>query len=83
MNEITGCWIDECDQIKRLEDAFRARNLWKQYYRSVRILRRIRRHSPALFRQFSYEWWNSQYKHESPTITDGLFYGARRVRKLP
>lgn len=64
-----------------------ARCAWQDYYRSVRILRRIRRENLENFLEFSNLWWKSAYEQEDPkSDARDMWKFARkqhRQRRLP
>lgn len=69
---------DAADEFERI--AFKAmvgageyaRMQWREYYRAVRIIRKIRRVEPMTFLRFSRAWWAGSYKDE-PVSAVGLF----------
>lgn len=52
-----------------------ARDDWKDYYRSVRTLRRLRLRDQKQFRRLSQAWWHGYYKDELRALypKDGRF----------
>lgn len=71
-------WISMDGKSYRDIQDMQARQSWKEYYRSVRILRRIRRGNPDQFKRFSSVWWRSQYKHECVT---NLFHSQINTKR--
>ncbi|MDP2621547.1 MAG: hypothetical protein Q8P46_15485 [Hyphomicrobiales bacterium] len=61
--------------------AMRARADWRDYYRSVRILRRIRQANVATFQRFSRVWYDCSYKAEIENIEWPR--PPKRTRSLP
>ncbi|MDZ4251089.1 MAG: hypothetical protein U1A72_00770 [Sulfuritalea sp.] len=64
-----------------LLDEIKARADWKNYYRSVRILRRIRQANVATFQRFSRVWYDCSYKAEIENIE--WPHPPKRTRSLP
>lgn len=46
------------------EMRIKARRQWRDYYRSVRVLRNIRQADMKRFLQFSHMWWRDFYSRE-------------------
>lgn len=41
-----------------------AREAWREYYRAVRVIRRLRQTDEFTYRRFSTCWWNGSYQFE-------------------
>ena len=54
----------------RLMKCAQARYDWKQYYRAVRTLRRIRQEDMRMFKLYSSVWWRNQYQDEPDMPAD-------------
>lgn len=59
----------------------RARQDWRDYYRAVRTLRRIRQSNVAQFQRFSQAWYRGSYKEEIDATQ--WPHPSKRERRLP